>query len=1488
MEKRRHKDSRIFKRILVYVLAFVMVASLMPVTIAKAEAGSDETGLYFADWDWNTKTMNRLDGNWYTEVPDKTGFVLVYATKGEADTTYQSVDMSNVHVTYCAEANDENPSSLNFGELEEGQMTECQLSENDYNSWAVKSINGGTYFPGGEIQVSWYDFNKTGTYKFTYTVDGNVYSCYLYRYNRAWDFYETNEVTDNPLRDYYYQDITEDSGFYLKQADAEISLGKLTYGEDGSVVIDGAGNLVLDESGPVIAARFQWGGDEETINTEPYSGCISYDGNTGKISILADPTDGSTDYTVRVYFYVKETYEEDGQSVTRYRQESTDIQVHHGEDMSNAIWLGYNDGDGTVSWKLQGSAEESSTVLTPYQNLVGQVGGVYDIYLTEKLNYPENFDWGNATEEEKNKYGWREGAEPIVYIRNGDKTDTYRVDATEETYKIDNCSDENNTTWHFTYTYQAGDCIDIFWSDYDAFAYDDTTQFQIEMGVQSDDNGGLISLSPTPAVADSFKHDTYGERYNFDVSRLEQGVTLTFTPSGDNTLEEFRIGDTRYVNATLNSESSDPTFTPNDDGSYTYTLKKEDVQAYHWEPDPNDENNMIKVPDTDENDNPRYGCINVEARFRGSDPEEPDPGPGGGSSVSDDFTVKIGNTTVYQATVAEGDPKIPNLEAEPYDVEEIDGGIAIKPKQGTDQSDLDVDISKKQSLTLDPISVTGNGRVEVHAGLNYTPADVTDGSHIEEDVPIIIEASATTGYSFEADGDVDFLICWGNFRSTATLEGGVKARGFTLNDMAKLTIGSADSPVKEAFCAPLRDSSQMYESSSVEFNLAEVEIFAVKGFTNYNELRAWDEANVNVTLSVENAKMFDNVNTMQVQTGGKFTLKSSSGIVYPEGFKAQAGYYNEIGKISDIQNDGRFQDAVNIVDCVEGDHSEAAGRYIYSINENNTGITLESTSKTLWSLGYSFLPESGDQYVENGHFEISAGSGLCREGMTDGGEYWFEEGTEVTFKLVPDTGYQYKEGTFMFNGDASENVVQATDEPGVYIFTMPSNPIHVSCVFEEVEDEIDVEASAKVAGADVVVPDGAICGTAEFSVKDAALTPEQNTSFESVAGDKTLGATLDISMNEVINKIGAEDAWVTPVHDLNTAMDVSLKLDDSLAGQSEYVVIREHNGKTEELETEYDATTNSVSFATNGYSNYAIAYKKPATPEPPVHVHAGTKVAAVAATCVTAGNSEYYTCTCGKYFSDADCTKEIVKDSWVIPATGHNWDNGTVTKEATATEAGVKTYHCTNNGCTETKTETIPAIGVPEKGTEIKDDKGSASYKVNGTDTKNPTVTYTETKDSKAKTVTIPATVTVDGVTYKVTAIADNAFKGNKNVTKVTIPKNVTTIGKNAFSGCVKLKTVTVGSDVTTVGANAFKGCKKLTKVTLPENTTKIGANAFNGCKKLKTITIKSKKMTSKTVDKNAFKGVSTKTTIKVPKGKTKSYKTLFRKKGLSKKVNVK
>ena len=124
--------------------------------------------------------------------------------------------------------------------------------------------------------------------------------------------------------------------------------------------------------------------------------------------------------------------------------------------------------------------------------------------------------------------------------------------------------------------------------------------------------------------------------------------------------------------------------------------------------------------------------------------------------------------------------------------------------------------------------------------------------------------------------------------------------------------------------------------------------------------------------------------------------------------------------------------------------------------------------------------------------------------------------------------------------------------------------------------------------------------------------------------------------------------------------------------------------------------------------------------------------------------------------------------------------------------------------------------------------------------------------------------VRVDGVSYRVTSIADNAFKNNKKITKVVIGSNIVTIGKNAFAKCTNITSIVIG-----------------------KNVTKIEKNAFYGCRKLKKITIKSEKLTSKSVAKNAFSRIGKKTVIKVPTSKYKAYKKMLYAKGLNKKVRI-
>ena len=262
------------------------------------------------------------------------------------------------------------------------------------------------------------------------------------------------------------------------------------------------------------------------------------------------------------------------------------------------------------------------------------------------------------------------------------------------------------------------------------------------------------------------------------------------------------------------------------------------------------------------------------------------------------------------------------------------------------------------------------------------------------------------------------------------------------------------------------------------------------------------------------------------------------------------------------------------------------------------------------------------------------------------------------------------------------------------------------------------------------------------------------------------------------------------------------------------------------------------------------------------------------ATCKEDGEKEYWYCTrCKKYFLDEKGTKETTKAGLVISATGHKMEHHD-RKEATNEQAGnIEYWYCTlcNNYFLDEKGKqqvekdkvvisvlpVIPDSGkdsdknnsstnttqkkILTKGTSLLDQKTGAVYVIT---MEGKEVSYKK-QSTKKKKIVIPDQVTINGYTYKVTSIADNAFKNNKNITTVIIGKNIKRIGKKAFYGCKSLRNITIKTKLlkkNTVGSKAF---------------TKAGSKNY---KKLK---------------------------VKVPKKKLKLYKKILRKKGLSKKAKM-
>ena len=288
--------------------------------------------------------------------------------------------------------------------------------------------------------------------------------------------------------------------------------------------------------------------------------------------------------------------------------------------------------------------------------------------------------------------------------------------------------------------------------------------------------------------------------------------------------------------------------------------------------------------------------------------------------------------------------------------------------------------------------------------------------------------------------------------------------------------------------------------------------------------------------------------------------------------------------------------------------------------------------------------------------------------------------------------------------------------------------------------------------------------------------------------------------------------------------------------------------------------------------------------------HKAVKDAAVAATCETAGKIEGSHCS---------VCNTVIKAQTTVAALGHSWDGGKVTKAATCTAAGTKTYTCTR--CKKTRTETIAATGHKV----VKDAAVAATCEttgktegshcsVCGTVLKAQTTTaalghdYGEWKTIKAATYTEPGQAervcrrNASHKEYRQLPILEKAkidlsacsiqlseqtyvYDGTEKTPTVTITYNEKTLteGKdyqvyfadNVNPGTAKITAIaktdsdytgtatitfeirkSLPENATVIEPGAFSNCTNLVDLNIKENVTEIGDNAFADSKNLQNI----------------------------------------------------
>lgn len=194
-------------------------------------------------------------------------------------------------------------------------------------------------------------------------------------------------------------------------------------------------------------------------------------------------------------------------------------------------------------------------------------------------------------------------------------------------------------------------------------------------------------------------------------------------------------------------------------------------------------------------------------------------------------------------------------------------------------------------------------------------------------------------------------------------------------------------------------------------------------------------------------------------------------------------------------------------------------------------------------------------------------------------------GSKVILKLKPDYGYQLT--SIIIN----EKKLIAGKEQSTFEYVMPDTNVHISGIFEKVDDKVNAK-SDKVKNGTIELGGKEIdTGSVVLSVEDINLSKEQITNFEKSANGYNISSYLDISLSQVIYKGTQEDVWKNELKELNNPAKITLKLENEIDGNEVVIVHEKHDGTYEVIPTTYNSETNTITFFTTSFSNYAIASK---------------------------------------------------------------------------------------------------------------------------------------------------------------------------------------------------------------------------------------------------------------------------------------------------------
>ena len=368
------------------------------------------------------------------------------------------------------------------------------------------------------------------------------------------------------------------------------------------------------------------------------------------------------------------------------------------------------------------------------------------------------------------------------------------------------------------------------------------------------------------------------------------------------------------------------------------------------------------------------------------------------------------------------------------------------------------------------------------------------------------------------------------------------------------------------------------------------------------------------------------------------------------------------------------------------------------------------------------------------------------------------KGTNVT-KLKPSIDYGSGMGTGL-SSDFWNGSTHDFTSPVVYTLTAPDGVTKKSyTVSVEFYDDTSEEVQS---GDEILSP----ADNTKISCKDS-----EEVIFKGWAGDSSKEISL---FKYVVNGI----SYTTSANATTQTIPNARAYEVKISGSS----LKEGNNTLEIW----------VMYVDNSGTGSGGTLKKLGTRTVVKEGHKAVKDAAVAATCETAGKTEGSHCS---------VCNTVIKAQTTVAALGHNWDSGKVTKAATCTATGTKTYTCSR--CKKTRTETIAATGHKE----VKDAAVAATCETTGkTEGSHCSVCNTVIKAqttvaalghswdggkvAKAATCTAAGTKTYTCTRCKKTRTETIVATGHKVVKDAAVAATCETTGKTEGSHCSVCGTV--------------------------------------------------------------------------------------------------